>query len=77
MEAREGMVFDILVVADCGGLELGGLGCAREVERMGIWDWRRENRARSGLKGLIKGPSFGESKSTENRVMNQDLRQGP
>ena len=30
MEAREGKVFDILVVADCGGLVLGGLGCARQ-----------------------------------------------
>ena len=31
LEAREGAIFEILVVADWGGRVVGGLGCAREA----------------------------------------------
>ena len=66
MEAREGKVFGILVVRVVFSFQ-------GSVFRGG----RKKLAPRGFEKDLIKGASFGESKSTENRVMNQDLRQGP
>ena len=52
MEAREGKVFDILVVADCGGLVLGDWG-ARGREREWGFGIGGENLARSGSKKTL------------------------
>ena len=65
---REGEVFDILVVR-----------VRREFSVFGFQFsvGTGESRPRGFEKEVISAGSFGESKSTEKRVMNQDLRRGP